>query len=793
VLSGPVVIVIAVLIGLPLAIATVVYLIVPLGRGVGWLVVHVSRFVWAELGDLLRLVGAMFMLGVLGVITLGNLLIARWSGAAHFGRALKGEGSTALMCLYRIAIGNPARLFMLTPLVEGFEQRLPRVVAAAPGADRPSRRLGQFDGYVIEGSLQTGGSGGKLFIARPTPEKLAALGRSGAGGIDLVVIKTFSLLDGSTLPQIVRENRALPAAKRMGLILEHELTEDRFYYVTRYVPGEPLDAVVQRLHAMSGPEGLNDASTAAVLGFATDLLRTLRDYHAGGLWHKDVKPNNIIVHGARAELVDFGLITPLRSSMTLTTHGTEYFRDPEMVRMALRGAKVHEVDGAKFDIYAAGAVMYAMIENSFPAHGGLSQVSKRCPEAVRWIARRAMAEYDKRYESAAAMLADVETVLASADVRALRPAALPSVRHARSDVSAGPDTPQGGERLEEASRSMTLESAPISSTDEFGEFHESPRRASPPGLRLTNWWSGRYSIPEQARARVMNDAAQGTRVLDRFPRGVLIAVMCLLGLVGIMGYALLLPPLIRRHYGLTGAEANASLGVVNPVPSRATRPVIVGVTGPPELTLEEAAREVRTSVVGFSEVIRRGVELGMERAREQSRGGLNDGETLTLPTPAASSSRLSPLPAGSASATDMPTLIVLRDDATFDETHAASVDSQIAALAERGYALLGNPARDEPTAKSARDGRSSLIAELRRAIGASAFASPTAGRSLRAYLDENAELRRPVLVWFGRDDRGEMSTWVLARTGAKASMVQRVVETLRSAPLEPTVPPPPAK
>jgi hypothetical protein len=36
--------------------------------------------------------------------------------------------------------------------------------------------------------------------------------------------------------------------------------------------------------------------------------------------------------------VDFGLITPLRSAMTLTTHGTEYFRDPEMVRMALQGA-----------------------------------------------------------------------------------------------------------------------------------------------------------------------------------------------------------------------------------------------------------------------------------------------------------------------------------------------------------------------------------------------------------------------------------------------------------------------
>ena len=123
---------------------------------------------------------------------------------------------------------------------------------------------------------------------------------------------------------------------------------------------------------------------------------------AAGLWHKDVKPDNIIVHDDRAHLVDLGLVTPMRSAMTLTTHGTEYFRDPEMVRLALKGVKVHQVDGAKFDIYAVGAVLYSIIENSFPAHGGLSQVSKRCPESLRWVIRRSMTDYDKRYTLGAA-------------------------------------------------------------------------------------------------------------------------------------------------------------------------------------------------------------------------------------------------------------------------------------------------------------------------------------------------------------------------------------------------------
>src|SRR5690606_37107343 len=125
---------------------------------------------------------------------------------------------------------------------------------------------------------------------------------------------------------------------------------------------------------------------------------------------------------------DLGLITHMRSAMTLTTHGTEYFRDPELVRMALKGVKVNEVEGARFDVYGVGAALYSVIENSFPAHGGLSQLTKRCPEAARWIIRRAMTDYDKRYGSMEEMLADIEAVRNAADPYAVRPVDLPSMR-----------------------------------------------------------------------------------------------------------------------------------------------------------------------------------------------------------------------------------------------------------------------------------------------------------------------------------------------------------------------------
>lgn len=489
--------------GLILVAVMLTVVLVPLFKGIGWLIAHIFAFLGGEIKDALRIIGAAITATVFSVLVILNILIFRWSASAHFGRAFSAEIAAAVASLYRIVIGHPARLLGLNSLVDGLEHRVPQAVAAAPTKDKPSRRTGQFENYRIIGSLPGGGSGSKLYIAEPDDLKLAAFARSGQADVEQVVIKSFSLKDGSSLPQIVRESRSLDAAKKLGLVLDHELTPERFFYVMRYVPGESLGLVTQHLHAASPAGGLSNAHLAKALGYVEGLLATLRRYHEGGLWHKDVKPDNIIVHADSAHLVDFGLITPLRSAMTLTTHGTEYFRDPEMVRMALKGVKVHEVDGARFDVFAAGAVLYSVIENSFPAHGGLSQISKRCPDALRWIVRRAMTEYDKRYPTAAAMIADIAYLRAAADPFAVRPAELPSMSGAEY---------------------VPVEPVVEVRDEEFNYNYAAPRRAdrqavgpagavrvamataaasasaglgrAKPKLRVTSWWSGKYQLAD---------------------------------------------------------------------------------------------------------------------------------------------------------------------------------------------------------------------------------------------------------------------------------------------------------
>lgn len=426
--------IIAVLIGvlaIPFVVGVVLYNVL---RFVFMIVARAASLVGGFVMDIVRLAGHLssFVLHIPLVILSALFLRFDQAGrhASDIGTELAGVGRT----LFSAVILRPLRFIGLVgPVQSPAPVSMPAQVAADLDFDfdeQPAQRMNpsEFEGYKVVGSLPRGGSGARLFVAEPHGQKAADLARQAGAAVDRVVIKSFSLEDGSTMPQIVRESRALEAARDLGLVFEHKLESSRFHYVMPYVPGDDLATVTRDLHHDSGPDGLNARSLRAALNYFSELLVTLERFHHKGLWHKDIKPSNVIVSRGRVHLVDLGLVTPLRSAMTLTTHGTEYFRDPEMVRLAMQGVKVHEVDGVKFDLYSAGALLYSMLENSFPAHGSLSRFSRRVPESLQWIVRRSMADMHKRYGAAGEMLADLEAVLRSENPYALKPSALPSMQ-----------------------------------------------------------------------------------------------------------------------------------------------------------------------------------------------------------------------------------------------------------------------------------------------------------------------------------------------------------------------------
>lgn len=468
-----------------LALVLLVSLMVSAGRGIGFIIGHVFEYAFGTIGDAARVVGALVAAVFLSTLAILNVVIGRWSAANHYADGVKRETRMIGRGLYGVAVRRPLKLLFLDGVLEGVEVRAVEDIRDAPGADKPIKGI-EFAGFEVTGSLPAGGSGAKLYIARPDEKTRRSL----PGRPDAVVIKSFALAEGSSLPQIVRESRSLDSAKRLGLVLAHELDETRFWYAMPYHPGDHLGAVVRNAHGIGAEDGLRNAVLSEMLGYQVDLVATLDRYHRDGLWHKDVKPENIIVHDGAAHLVDFGLVTSLRSAMTLTTHGTEYFRDPEMVRMAMRGVKVHEVDGAKFDIYGAGAVLYFMLENTFPGHGGLSRFERPAPETLRWVVRRAMADYAQRYGSAAEMLADLRFVAASSDPWKVVPADLPSMSGGSVELVDADGPVSARIAAAPPPRVAGRRGTPMPPRSDGGGGTARPR------ITVTNWMTGGYVVAD---------------------------------------------------------------------------------------------------------------------------------------------------------------------------------------------------------------------------------------------------------------------------------------------------------
>lgn len=431
----------------------------------GMLGAHIGRC-FAQMGrDLVRFLGGVILCIVLLPVALARLVIGKTKTAGAAARASGREAIEALRALFSLLIVQPLRLIGLHGVIGHVGTRLP---AALGDPDAPKSGAVEFEGYTIIRELQAGGSGARLFVCEPDARTRVRIKLKDG----FVVIKSFDFDDGTRLAELLRESRALESARKLGLILDHESSERRFHYAMRYHEGLDLGKFARRVHELCEGDGLDREHLVMVASLVRDMVATLRDWHAAGLWHKDVKPENVIVHEGRATLIDLSLVTPLASQMTLTTHGTEYFRDPEMVRMALSGVRVGDVDADRFDIYGAGAVLFFVLEGTFPAHGVLSSFRKQSPESLRWIARRAMADYERRYQNAEDMLADLDRAILGGDPAAVRPADLPSMRGEAGAV--------------DAHAAATRTGTPPPPPD--------ARRRERPRLRVKNWWTGAYEM-----------------------------------------------------------------------------------------------------------------------------------------------------------------------------------------------------------------------------------------------------------------------------------------------------------
>lgn len=173
------------------------------------------------------------------------------------------------------------------------------------------------------------------------------------------------------------------------------------------------------------------------LEFTQGVLDALSFSHKAGIVHRDIKPANVMLTpNGTVKVMDFGIaraVADTSATMTQTAAviGTAQYLSPEQAR--------GETVDARSDIYSAGVLMYELLVGKPPFHGDSpvsvayqhvredpvppSRLDTLITPAMDAIVLKALAKDPAhRYQTAAAMRADIGRLLAGQPVAATIPA-----------------------------------------------------------------------------------------------------------------------------------------------------------------------------------------------------------------------------------------------------------------------------------------------------------------------------------------------------------------------------------
>ncbi len=156
-------------------------------------------------------------------------------------------------------------------------------------------------------------------------------------------------------------------------------TDGSLFYVMPYIQGESLRQKIDREKQLSVEEAIEIArQTASALDYA----------HARQLVHRDVKPENILLHEGIPMVTDFGIALTRSSSaddrLTIVGHtlGTPHYMSPE------QASGDDDLD-ARSDVYSLACVLFEMLTGSPPFTGPNAQavIAKRFTDTAPLIRR----------------------------------------------------------------------------------------------------------------------------------------------------------------------------------------------------------------------------------------------------------------------------------------------------------------------------------------------------------------------------------------------------------------------
>ncbi len=129
------------------------------------------------------------------------------------------------------------------------------------------------------------------------------------------------------------------------------------FLVLEYVEGNSLRAYISD----NAPLSLKET-----LSIAEQLAEVLDYLHAHGVYHRDMKPENIIIGDGKIHILDFGSALLEGTRRVTWRFGGDAFGTPDyMAPEQIQGKR----GDARTDIYALGIILYEMLTGAVPFHG----------------------------------------------------------------------------------------------------------------------------------------------------------------------------------------------------------------------------------------------------------------------------------------------------------------------------------------------------------------------------------------------------------------------------------------
>ncbi len=227
----------------------------------------------------------------------------------------------------------------------------------------------RFGDYVLEQVLGRGGMGVVYLAYQVQLERRVAL----------KMIRSGCFASGDEVNRFYTEARSAASLTHPNIVTVYHCGEidGHHFFAMDFIPGTDLS---KRLE--TGP-----MAPRVAVRYVRDVARAIDYAHDQGVVHRDLKPANVLIDETDAVVVtDFGLAKQMDSDQGLTATGaalgTPSYMSPE------QAAGRSEEQGASTDVYAIGAILYALLTGKPPFQAEsvlqtLMQVIHRTAPTVR--------------------------------------------------------------------------------------------------------------------------------------------------------------------------------------------------------------------------------------------------------------------------------------------------------------------------------------------------------------------------------------------------------------------------